>query len=227
MKFVLISILLFISCSVREQNNTKAVSDLKNLQRERPINVSEDAQKINMGFEDAPVFAWVEVIGNLKVQDDIYDHILGLKYTYEEPKRVDTVYYETEGRIDLNKLQSNVKISLYPGDTTIKIITNSGKEFTLYMVLEIKSFKGKWISIPTCSKNKKSEFVSSGIIDIKIENLKGNQFKVLLRDDDGIRELTYSSDYSDINELSKLSFINLDNGRIHFINRNQFIKPLK
>lgn len=219
----IITILSFSFGCNDHKNEKKMVPDRPNTSLS---GVSEYAQKLNLGFEDEPVFVWCEIIGNLAVNQVVYDHILGVKYTYIGQGMIDTIYYESFGRNNLKFKQPEVSLSLYPGNTTIKAFSKAGDELVLHEVFEIEDEDKKWVRVPTATKNLRSEYVASDVIELQIGELTNNQLQVKFRDDKGIRDIAYKWDKKIDLKDKKISFLDRLNGKIYFLEKMEFIEPL-
>src|SRR5687768_1547307 len=97
-KVIISSLLLSLSCTVFFCNTSVRSSDEGEVASQdsvkRPANVSKYATLINLGFEDMPVYFWVEYSGKLKQNGQTYPHIYEFKYFDKNGKLSYIEYYE-------------------------------------------------------------------------------------------------------------------------------------
>ncbi|MCB9304251.1 MAG: hypothetical protein H6566_26745 [Lewinellaceae bacterium] len=188
MKFrAIILILLIWSCQDKSpKKNPVEEIEMEKQSLMRPKQVSSGAKLINLGFVDAPVYVWVEYIGNYAQGGKVYPHIYGLKHTYADGSRVDTTYYEHSlGRTDNTAVPALTGFDFipYPGDATYKF-SKGDESFLLFNVLTPAAIREKIngreyiMSVPTTRINAKGEKVSGEGVHLSIENDNGDLYSV-------------------------------------------------
>jgi len=214
---IIIFLYSFIGCNIK--NTNKIMSEYN---AQKPENVSKHAQKLNIGFEDRPVYVWAEITGNLKIGERVFDHILGIKFTYETGE-VFVHYYETEGRrkINIECEGHEYSVVLYPGDLTVKLSYKNKKKI-LFNVLEIEDDDPEWLRIPTTKKNHNNELVSGYATRIEIIELDDKKYLVKFNDDKGRREYKYKAN-KQISNIREISYLDRTDGNIYFLNRDEFL----
>lgn len=164
-----------LSTNKNEVNDGKKItstfSEKANITESRPENIPISASLINLGSEDKPVFQWVDYYNVMNNNEIIYPHIYGFIFWEYSGSVIDTFYYEFDGSRNLEDRASfeGCKIEPYPGDVTLKVITNNSPQLcdTIYM-FRVNGGKESWIvfennsfkRLPTTNFNQDSIKVS-------------------------------------------------------------------
>jgi hypothetical protein len=152
----------------------------------KPAHVAADAKLINLGFVDAPVYVWIEFIGHYNDGKHTYDHIYGIKHTYEGQNYVDTSYYETASSRQHHVCEDGIKnanLLPYPGDGTYRLTCrNDTFFFHFVMQTDTQVIDGKtWqMGLPIAKYNKNGEKVYNDAVDVRIDSLTKDVFLVSL-----------------------------------------------
>jgi hypothetical protein len=199
----------------------------------RPAHISPQAKLINLGFVDAPVYVWIEYIGCYDNGGVVYQHIFGIKHTYVNSNKVDTLYYEFENsRINPSKFGNlkDYEITPYPGDLTYKLTNN--QKMLLFNVMQLSDsrqiIKGKeWqMAVPTTEINRHGEKVSGVQAHVHIEKENGDIYLVSLIDDKGMRTLHFQK-RGDCSIDSKISYLDKQEGRLYFVPKDCYLEILE
>jgi len=230
-KAIINLLLLSLSCTIFFCNSSVKSTDENEKPMQdslkRPTGVSNKATLINLGSEDMPVYQWVEYGGKLNHNNTTYPHVYGFKYFDAKGKLLSTVYYENmeirNGRKDFDA--NNSKILPYPGDATIQI-TNGTDTLLFFHVLESDEFKRthkgiEYIRMPAIyyETNYDNGFVSDEDIEFNITEEKGIYTVIFT----GVTiPFKLSSSCSGV--PSKVSFLNEQEGRIYFVERECYLE---
>jgi hypothetical protein len=229
-KIVLSLLLLWISCtvffcnsSIRSENGRRLALDSV----KRPVGVSLKATLINLGSEDLPVYQWVDYGGKLKYQGKEYPHIYGFKYFDHEGKLLSTTYYENmEIRNGLKAFDAfNSKVRPHPGDATIEV-SNANDTLLFFHVLETDEFKRVYDGIeykrmPAVYFETDYDIGFTSDEDIEFNVKKDNEKYILTFTGLAVPFKLCSSCKE---EPSKFSFLNGQEGRIYFIEKQCYLE---
>lgn len=240
---LVIIIFLYSSCnSQAEIESNREGLEVSKSSVKRPIDVPESASLINLGFEDQPVYCWVFYDGTLQLEDVFHDHIAKFLFKYEDGA-LESKYYEYIGNRteDSRKTLENYDIFPYPGDKTMMLISSENKisrekdTVLIYQVLEIKEFenmlKGKlYKRLPSVSLDNNGKKISDYDVRIHITMKGDSLFTVSLISEDGTRNgLLYklSLGCEEVEAFDeKLSYLDRNNGKIYFIEKDCYLEPL-
>lgn len=234
-KIIISSLLLSLSCTIFFCNSSVKSSDEVEVASQdtakKPANVSKYATLINLGFEDMPVYQWVEYAGKLTMDDKLYPHIYGFKYFDEHGKLLHTQYYENmeirNGKKEFDA--TNSKVLPYPGDATIQV-SNERDSLLFFHVLESDEFKRthkgiEYVRMPAVSFETRYEngFMSDEAVEFNIKRDK--ELYVVTFTRNGIFEVPFKLCSSCKVEPGKVSFLNEHEGRIYFVERECYLEP--
>jgi hypothetical protein len=195
----------------------------------RPINISQQATLVNLGFDDMPVYFWVEYAGKLNIAGKQYPHIYGFNYFDILGKLLYTRYYEN---MDIRNSKkefdaTHSKILPYPGDATVQI-SNGTDSLLFFHVLESDEFKRNYKDI---------EYIRMPAI--YFERINGNGFvsdydvEFNMKKEGDIYTITFTGVPLPFRlcsacktEPTKVSFINLYEGKIYFIEKECYLEPV-
>lgn len=174
-------------------------------------------QKINFGFDDHPVFAIVDFIGPLVKGSQIYRHIVGVSYTFENEQFNDTIYYCKYDELDFHLQDSDFKVMLYPDSMTIKLISKD----TSLIVFAVMPFyvENKWIKLPSVKYGLDSIIVSDGLVNVNFGVKVQDTLSVTIMDNSGTNNFYVLTDKSSEELVSELNFYNPMNKCLNLINR--------
>lgn len=231
-KIIISSILFSLSSTVFSCSSSVKSSDeeVKQDTVKRPASVSRGATLINLGFDDTPVFMWVEYSGKLNLNNKTYPHIYGFKYFDAQGKFLYARYYENmEIRNGTKEFDATpqIEISPFPGDATIH--GSNGKDSLLFFhVIESSEFKRIYEGV---------EYVDMPAV--YLETRYGNGFvsdedvEFNIRKEKDIYTVTFTGTAIPFKlcsacktEPSKVSFLNEQEGRIYFVERECYLEPV-
>lgn len=236
MKISIVLLGLFVWSCQTSFNNTDSALDIE-MKKDtivRPDHVSSQAKLINLGFVDAPVYVWIEYIGNYIENGKTYNHIHGIKHTYTSVDIIDTAYYEHDGGRTFDTTENRFKgfiIIPYPGDGTYKLV-NGNDSLLLFNVMQLSDsrqiIKGKeWqMAVPTTEINRHGEKVSGVQAHVHIEKENGDIYLVSLIDDKGIRTLRFQK-RGDCSIDSKISYLDKQEGKLYFVPKDCYLEILE
>lgn len=239
MKISIILLGLFVWSCQSNFTNTNSAQDaeIKKDTIARPDHVSPQAKLIDLGFVDAPSYAWIEYVGFYKDKHRVHPHILGIKHTNVYPggypEQVDTIYYEFDSSRTQPSASSDLKdyeIIPYPGNGTYKLI-NRDDSLLLFNVMQLNDsrqiIKGKeWqMAVPTTEINSHGETVSGVEAHIHLEKEYGDIYLVSLIDDKGLRSLHFQK-FGDCLIETKLSYLDRQHGKLYFVPRDCYLEIL-
>jgi hypothetical protein len=227
--------ILFINCTGQTKKNevNVLISDDNTLKDSIKINNPLGYTfKINIGFDDNPVWLWGKVGDNFKENNIIYNHIYGIEYLDEEGASKES-YYELDRKSKLVKFidVSNYLIKPYPGDKTLQLIKSGVDTLLLFKVLEDNNFKRNfkeidYIRIPSVDLNGKEEKVSSYDIEINVNFLKDNIYEVNMINNDGYSKSIFKSN-CDLKGKPVISYYDKVDGLIYLLEENCFLERIK
>jgi len=231
-KIIISSLLLSLSCTVFFCNSSVKSSDeveaTKQDTLKRPATVSKHATLINLGFDDSPVYQWVEYAGKLKMEDKSYTHIYGFKYFDAQGKFLHTRYYENmEIRNGTKEFDATtqVEISPFPGDATIHV-SNGADSLLFFHVLESDEFKRtyegiEYVRMPAIyyETNYNTGFTSGEDVEFNIKREK--DFYTVTFTGTAILFKLCSACKT---EPTQVSFLNEQEGRIYFVERECYLE---
>lgn len=236
MKVSILLLGIFVCSCQASFTNTDSAQDTK-MKKDtivRPDHVSHQAKLINLGFVDAPVYVWIEYIGNYIENGKVYNHIHGIKHTYNNANFIDTAYYEhDEGRTTdtIKNRFKGFKIIPYPGDGTYKLI-DGNDSLLLFNVMQLSDsrqmMKGKeWqMGVPTTRINHNGEKVSGAGTHVHLEKENSDIYLVSLIDDKGMRTLRFQK-FGNCMIDTELSYLDKQEGKLYFVSRDCYLKILE
>jgi hypothetical protein len=197
----------------------------------RPPGVSDRATLINLGADDepVPVHQWVEYAGKLRYNGKEYPHIYGFRYFNAMGKLLSTVYYE---HMDIRNSKkdfdaSHCKVLPYPGDATIQL-SNRTDTLLFFHVLESDEFKRtyqevEYIRMPAIyyETNYGTGFTSDEDLEFNIRQ-DHDRYIVTFTG----TEIPFKLCQSCESTPTKVSFLNEDEGRIYFIEKDCWLELL-
>ena len=196
--------------------------------QKRPLFVSKRANLICFGSAQEPRMVWAEYIGPFQKNEKVYSHIYMVKYYYTNPSKTDTVFYENlEIRNKLiNPDWEIYKIADHQIDEGTILITNGKDTIDLFSVLQTEKYneeyKGtKFTNIPSVREVENGSLIATSFVEynLKIENNK--QYVLTLRNGTKIHYRLCAECKVDPEEIS---FMNREDGRIYFIERNCYLE---
>lgn len=199
----------------------------------RPVSVPSSSTRINLGFDDQPVYMWVNYSGEVSINRETYNHIYGFTFWDVSGALVDTFLYEFNGGRDSPPLSSINKyiISPYPGDATL-LLSNGSDSIIFYRVnglkKEYRNFKGnQYVQSKSVNVNQFSDLVSDFSVEIYIESTRiEGIYLVKIIGNSGIISWKAKLFGSCFPILSDLSFIDLSDGTIYFYKRDCILSKI-
>lgn len=230
-------ILLFVGClsntNIEKQKLPNSI--MKNIITDSiapPEGMSENANLLNLGSKEEPILAWVDYMGTFRRNGKNYSHIHGIRYCYLSDNQSDTIYYENlelrKGLKEFNFIGCKIPDQVTgQGDMTI---VNDKDTITMFNVLEKVTLKSKVDGIeyrkPYSIKfNDNKEVIYADDIRVNISKKDINKFIVSFIDDDLIGIAYGMNNNFDI-EKELISFVNREDGKIYFTNKDYFLYPL-
>lgn len=235
MKISIMFLGLFVWSCQASFTNTDSAQDME-MKKDtivRPDHVSSKAKLINLGFVDAPVYVWIEYIGNYIENGKMYNHIHGIKHTYTNVNLIDTAYYEHDDGRTIDTIENRFKefkIIPYPGDGTYKLV-DGNDSLLLFNVMQLidsqQVVKGKeWqMAVPTTRINHNGEKVSGAEAHVHLEKENDDIYLVSLIDDKGMRTLRFQK-YGDCSLDTKLSYLDRQEGKLYFVPKDCYLEIL-
>lgn len=231
-KIIISSLLLSLGCTVFFCNSsTKSSDEVVEAEKQdtlkRPANVSRHATLINLGFGDSPVYQWVEYSGKLNLNGKAYPHIYEFKYFDSNGKFLYTQHYENieirNGNKDFDA--TNCKVVPYPGDATIQVI-NDVDTLLFFHVLESDELKRtyngiEYVRMPAIyyETNYNTGFTSDEDVEFNIKKDKETYIVTFTG-----TAVPFKLSSSCKEEPSKVSFLNEQEGRIYFIEKDCYLE---
>jgi len=225
--------LIFSSCTGQNKESLTTVV----VEKERPSKKAElknfskeGAYKLNIGFDDKPVWIWAKYDHKLDFKNKVYDHIYGVNY-WDEDGLSYTMYYEVDREKKKHSIEfSNYILQLYPGDATLRLIGKEGDTIMIFNVLEKqdlrRNFKGKSFKrIPTINYSKDKIKVSDYDVEISFSLIESNLYEVTIINNEGIKNYRYKSNCVIENE-PEVSYYDLTNNRIYLIKRDCYLEKI-
>lgn len=218
----IVSILaIVVSSCTSNSNSEENVESQKTNTRKRPKLVSPKASLVNVGSKEEPIFTWMEFTSPFTLNNKIYKHIIGIKYTFAN----DTLNHEIRYFESMPSRLSNQKINPedfrlidFPLSGTVKV-TNGIDTTNLFEVVEKN---GKFYSsIPTIRTLQNVGPISTMELPATLIHKRDSLYTLKLKNN---QELEYISACGLLNKETKISFINRQDGNIYLLNKNCFLK---
>jgi hypothetical protein len=227
----MIPLLLILSftvffCNSSVKSSVEVVTAMKDTLK-RPVNVSKHATLINLGFEDLPVYMWVEYSGKLKQNGQTYPHIYEFQYFDKDGKLSHIEYYENmqirSGNKDFDASQS--KVLPFPGDATIQV-SNGHDSLLFFHVLESEEFRRsyngiEYIRMPTVYLETQYGNGTVSHEDVEFNIRKEMDFYTVTFTGSAIPFKLCSACKT---EPTKVSFLNEQEGRIYFVEKECYLE---
>lgn len=195
---------------------------------QRPPQFSEKASLLNYGSDVEQIPVWAEYLGPLTIDGKTYSHIPGIKYFWVKANKADTMYYEN---LDLRTGKKefgfkNCKISDSSGGGANVQLLNAKESIWLFYVLETNEFNREYKGIefknmPAIRTHPVNGIVSADLIEFNLTRKSNTDYVLTVTDGS---KLLYRLSSTCKEEPTMTSFLNRQDGRIYFINRDCYLE---
>ena len=221
-------LLIFAYCLGQENGSLTVTISTYNTENKKLKMIPEDSFKMNIGFDDNPVWVWAKHDHKLSLCDTVYSHIYGINY-WDEEGNVKSLYYELDreskkkNEIDF----SNYIIKPYPGDRTLQLLGNNNDTLFLFNVLEDKNLRRKFKNksykrIPTVNLNNNNEKVADYDVEISLQHKYGNVYEASIISNEGINIYQFNSNKK-LSDSFDISYYDLTTNRIYLLDQDSYL----